>query len=133
MPENEEEKQLEAFEANFTQGLNDLLENAEILLDIPRPIDPSSMGFDERTMEDLTSAEKKVVVKVIYQKLGLDPNNLELSKLREYKTRQKNPNTPSQDDINIIVFRTNQASIVLQELVNPDGEKRWVIGPDQDI
>lgn len=132
-PENEA-KHIEVFKLNFKEGLDELLDNAKLLLDIPRPPDPVSMGFDERTLEELTEAEKVVIRDTLFERLGIDPLQLDRSRIRNYKTE-----TPDgikfPGKIDVSVYRTTQAGeeIFLQELTFPDGEKRWVIGPDQDI
>ncbi|MDO8429442.1 MAG: hypothetical protein Q7S88_02320 [Candidatus Daviesbacteria bacterium] len=102
------------------------------MLDIPRPPDPYSMGFDERTLEELTPAELEVARRVIYSKLGLDPDKIDDDKVRTYESPVPE-DAKSPGIIKIDVFKTNNPDIFLQELNSPDGEKRWLIGPDQDI
>lgn len=109
-----------------------LLDAAEILLDIPRPIDPSSMGFDVRTMGELTPIEKDVARQLVFQRLGIDPNKLEEYRTRQYTTFPVE-DVPAPGEIKAEVYRTNTEDIFLQELTFPDGEKRWLLGPDQDI
>ena len=123
---------LEVFKAEFERGLQDLLDSAEVLLDRPRPIDPFSMGFDERTMEELSLAEKEAARQIIYQVLDLEPDRIEEAKLRKYTTHLPEGDLVS-GEIQVEVFRTNIEDIFLQELTFLDGGRRWLIGPDQDI
>lgn len=132
-PENEAEH-IEVFKSDFKEGLDELLDNAEILLDIPRPPDPVSMGFDERTIEELGEAERIVVKGILFERLGIDHQQPDKSRIREYIT-QTPPDTKFPGEIKVSVYRTTQEEegIYLQELTFPDGEKRWVIGPNQNI
>lgn len=132
MNEQENENQLEVFRANFEESLQDLLDSAEIMLDIPRPPDPASMGFDDRNMEELTPVEREVAKQVIFQTLGLEPTKLDEVKLRKYTTNSA-ADTPAPGEVQVNVYKTNKADLFLQELLFSDGEKRWVIGPNQDI
>lgn len=118
----------EEFREAFGKGLDDLLNLLEVAGDTPLPVDPSSMGVDERTFEELSEAEKKLAQGVIYERLGLDPDKLPEAKVRDYTTQ-----APEQGEIQVTVFRTNNEELFLQELTFADGEKRYMLGPDQDI
>lgn len=137
-----EKQQLEVFREHFRNSLRELLDNAEIILDVPRPPDPASMGFDERTLEELGDAEKRLVRDILFEQLGIDPQKEEAARQRTYQTqteveitRQSGSVIPSHSPIDVFVYRTNRndQGIVLQELIFPDKERRWVIGPDQNI
>lgn len=125
-------KQLEVFKENFKNGLGDLLELLEISPDAPLPPDPYSLGFDERTFEDLDRQEKEAAQEILYQQLGLDPERLDDFKVREYISKAPDQaRVPGK--ISVVVYRTNKEDVFLQELTFEDGEKRWVVGPDLDI
>lgn len=79
-------EKLEAFRANFDHGIDEMLELAGFLFDIPKPPDPYSMGFDERAIDELSDEEKAVVQQVIYQKFGLIPDKLEEARIKTYTT-----------------------------------------------
>lgn len=137
--ENQEEA-LEAFRENFDAGLDELLDNAEIFLDVPRPPDPNSMGFDDRTLEELNTEELEVVRQTLYKKLEIDPGDPQRFKIRDYQTKTiaplKRPSgivIPPESTINVSVYRTNREEVFLQELTFPDNDIRWALGPDQDI
>ncbi len=125
--QNKESQELAAFGENFRAGLNDLLELLAVSPD-PLPPDPASMGFDERTLEELSPAEKALVQQILYQTLGVDP----LVKSREYMTQAPQEATVP-GEVLVWVYPTNQEGIVLQEMMFLDGDKRWVLGPDQNI
>ncbi len=130
--EGNREKQLEVFRANFEHGIDEMLELADFLFDIPKPLDPYSMGFDERVIDELSDDEKAVAQQVIYQKFGLTPESLEEAKIKAYTT-QAPDDAKIPGDIKVEIFRTNREDIFLQELTFQDGHKSWVIGPDQNI
>ena len=129
--ENQAEK-LEAFRANFEHGIDEMLEMADFLFDRPKPPDPYSMGFDERTIDQLSPEEKAVAQQAIYQKFGLTPESLEQAKVRSYST-QAPEDAVVPGKVSVEMFRTNQKDIFLQEMIFQNGDKSWVIGPDQDI
>ena len=120
--EGNREKQLEVFKANFEHGIDEMLELADFLFDIPKPPDPYSMGFDE----------KAVAQQVIYQKFGLTPEIRDEARLRTYTT-QAAEDAKVPGEIKVDMFKTNQENLFLQELTFQDGHKSWVIGPDQNI
>ena len=126
------ERQLEAFRANFEHGLDEMLELADFLFDIPKPPDPYSMGFDERAIDELNDEEKAAAQQVIYQKFGLNPERLEESRIRIYTT-QAPEDAKVPGEIKVETFKTNREDLFLQELTFQDGHKSWVIGPDQNI
>lgn len=129
--ENQAER-LEAFSANFEHGIDEMLEMAEFLLDSPKPLDPYSMGFDERTIDQLSAVEKTIAQQVIYQKFGLTTEKLEEARIKTYITQApKDAKVPG--EIKVEMFRTNKENIFLQELTFQNGDKSWVIGPDQNI
>lgn len=119
------EIQLEIFKEDFRRGLGDLFGYLEVAPEEPIPPDPSSMGFDDRTLEDITDTERAELKRILFEELGVDPNNNKDSLVRSYKV----------EALNIQVFRTNREDegIFLQEILYPDGEKRWVVGPDRNI
>lgn len=132
---NEQESQaehLEAFRGNFEQGIDEMLEMADFLFDRPKPLDPYSMGFDDRTIDELTDQEKLIAREVIYQKLGIASGELGETSVRSYSTEAaENSKTPG--EIKVAVFITNTPDIYLQELTYHNGDQSWVIGPNQDI
>lgn len=125
-------EKLEAFRINFEHGIDEMLELADFLFDIPKPPDPYSMGFDERAIDELSDEEKAVAQQVIYQKFGLTPDKLDEARVRTYAT-QAPEDAKVLGEIRVEVFRTNREDISLQELTFQDGHKSWVIGPDQNI
>lgn len=130
--EENKEQQLEIFKANFEHDIDEMLELADFLFDVPKPPDPYSMGFDERTIDELTNEEKVIAQEVIYQKFGLTPEGLNKARIKTYTTRaSEEAKVPG--EIKIEMFRTNREDIFLQELTFQDGHKSWVIGPDQNI
>ncbi len=130
--EENRERQLEVFRANFEHGIDEMLELADFLFDIPKPPDPYSMGFDERAIDELTDDEKAVAEQVIYQKFGLNPERIDEARLRTYTT-QAAEDAKVPGEIKVAMFKTNQENLFLQELTFQDGHKSWVIGPDQNI
>lgn len=129
--ENQPEK-LETFRANFEHGIDEMIEMADFLFDLPKPPDPYSMGFDERTIDQLGEDEKAIVQRVIYQKFGLTPEKLAETRIRSYST-QAPEDAKVPGEIKVEMFRTNKEDIFLQELIFQNGDKSWVIGPDQNI
>ncbi|MBI2040453.1 hypothetical protein HYT18_05290 [Candidatus Microgenomates bacterium] len=128
----EQEEQLETFRANFKYGIDEMLELADFLFDIPKPLDPYSMGFDERAIDELSDEEKAVAKQVIYHKFGLNPDRIDEARIRTYTTKAaEDSKVPG--EIKVDVFKTNQENLFLQELTFQDGHKSWVIGPDQNI
>lgn len=128
---SEEDKignRLEAFRDELKLGFDltfELLEEywpGEIL-----PVDPFSMGIGERTLEELGEEEKNVIEQVMLMELGLDGEELEKAKVREYEG-------PS-GKFRASVYKTNREDkgIFLHKLVFTDGERRWAIGVDRDI
>jgi hypothetical protein len=128
---SEEDKignRLEAFRDELRLGFDltfELLE--EYWLGEVLPVDPFSMGIGERTFEELGEEEKNVVKQVMLMELGLDDEELEKAKVREYEDPNKR--------FRASVYRTNREDkgIFLHELVFADGEKRWAIGANKDI
>ena len=130
----EKEQSLRTFEYEFTRGLADVLELLELMPEQPLAPDPCSMGFDERTLEELDPDELAVVRGVLFSNLGVDPEKLDEAIVRQYNTpAPENAKVPG--EIKVDVYKTNkeEEGIVLQELTFADGEKRWVVGPDVDI
>jgi hypothetical protein len=130
----EEEQRLRNFEYEFTKGLADLLELLELRPEQPLAPDPFSMGFDERTLEELNPDELGIVRRSLFYNLGIDTNKLEKFLVRQYSTpAPEDAKVPG--EIKVDVYRTNKEvdGIFLQELTFTDDEKRWVIGPDVDI
>lgn len=135
MPEDEvknEAEQLEEFKENFRAGLVETLDFfLELTPDAPIPPDPLSMGFDERTLEELNRSELAVVQEVLYQELGLEPA-IENFKVREYVAPPSEGDTVP-GEVEVSVYKTNREGVFLQELFFKDGQKRWVFGPDVNI
>lgn len=123
------EIELELFQNDFEHGIDELLEMSDFLLDEPRPLDPYSMGFDDRTFEELGEAEKTIVQQVVYNKFDLDPQQMSKDLVREYNLT--NEASPDSDSIQVAVYRTNQQGkgLYLHELTFADNEKRWMVGP----
>lgn len=144
MSEQELDKQeLMAFKEKFNVWFDDALSFLMVEPDKPISIDPHSM--DESINEDsfegiyegLTDAEKALVEKLLYEKLGLDPNNLDAMKVRDYKINSLD-DTPSPGEVDVSVYKTNLkepdlGEVFLQILTFQDDATRFVIGPDQDI
>lgn len=127
-----EAEQLEEFKENFREGLITSLEfAAEFTPDAPIPPDPLSMGFDERTLEEISRNELAVVQEVLYQELGLEPA-IENFKVREYVASPSEGATVP-GEVEVYVYKTNREGIFLQELLFKDGQKRWMFGPDVNI
>ncbi len=126
--EDKVENRLEAFRNELKLSFDlafELLEEhwpGEIL-----PVDPFSMGIGERTFEELEEEERNVVEQVMFMELGLDGEELEKAKVREYED--------SNGKFRASVYRTNREDkeIFLHKLVFTDGERRWAIGANKDI
>lgn len=139
MPErNAENRRIKEFESRFSTALDELLDNASILLTTPMPPDPLSLGIDERTLHELTTEELNLIRRVLFSKLKVDITD----PIRTYQTgigaevmRPSGVMIPAHSMIQVSVFRTNRESegLYLQELTYPDSVKGWVIGPDQNI
>lgn len=131
---SEQEEQLEAFKESYKEGLEGLLELLEVAPEQPLPPDPSSMGIDERTLEELSPEELAAARSILFERFGVDPEKLEEARVRQYSTpAPEEGKVPG--DIRVDVYKTNmeEEGIVLQELTFADGAQRWVVGPDQDI
>lgn len=125
------EKQTEIFREDYKRGLSDLFVLVEQISE-PLSPDPGSMGIDDRTFEELMEWEKKEAEKVIYEELRLEIDKLNEVVVREYTTQAvESARVPG--EIKVRVFETNKDGMFLQELTFKDNEKRWVVGPDQDI
>lgn len=134
MSEREEKREnLEAFREKFKAGLEETLELAEMFQET-LPIDPYSMGIEERTFEELSPEEKIIARQVIFSELGLNAENLGESILREYiTTASEDATAPGKIKVSVFKIGGENEGIFLQELTFSDGEKRWVVGPDQNI
>lgn len=131
MENQERSEHLEAFRESFRSGLEEMLEMAEFLFDKPKAPDPYSMGIDSRTMDELDEDEMQIAWELTCQALGLDPENLEPHEIRSYTTHAQ-PKAKVPGQIRVRVYRS-EIGLFLQELTFSNGEKSWVIGPDQNI
>ncbi len=89
----------------------------------PLGIDPSNMGIDERTFEDLTPKEKFDISESLFDQLGVDPLKIDQLRVRQY---------PVDENTTAHVYRTTRQTF-LQELIDQSGESRFLIGPDENI
>lgn len=122
------ELELEIFKDSFEQGIEELLEMSDLLLDEPRPLDPYSMGFDDRIFEELSEAEKTIAQQVVYNKFGLNPQDRSKDLVREYSLTDED--SPDSDPIQVAVYRTNRQDdgLYLYELTFTDNQRRWMVG-----
>ncbi len=131
MEESREGHSLEIFRQNFEKGLDDLLALNEEFPGNPLSPDPSSMGFDERTLEQLSMQELSEIRGILYQRLGInmeDPG----AQVDIYPTNAPAGAT-SPGPMEVRVLKTNQPDLFLQEIVYQDRVTRWAIGPNQRI
>lgn len=121
--------ELESFTEKIVEAIPEAIEMSE-MFGSPSPIDPSSLGITNfRTMDDMTSHEKLAVVHGIYRAFDLSPKTIKQQLVRKYKT----PHEETGDTLTVSVYRTNQ-DVFLQEVVYPqDGQKRFFVGPDENI
>lgn len=125
MTEHQEgDKELQAFGEKMHEGIQDMLMFLEAAPEIPRPVDPASMGIDDRTVEELSPQEKAKLREVLLQSVGLEETVLDQVTHREYTTSES---------IQVTVYHTDLDDIYLQELNFPDGETRFMLGPDMNI
>ncbi len=90
----------------------------------PMVIDPYNMGFDgDQTFAELDRQVRFQLMESIFDRLGVDPLNLDKHKVRTYRV---------DENVTATVYRTREL-IRLQELVDTDGESIFAIGADQDI
>lgn len=135
-------KELEAFRESFEAGFPGFLEFVEEFGDTPVPPDPFSMGIDDRTLEDLSPDELRIVRSITFAQLGIDQRNPAVARVRNYQSRTpdmiKRPSglvIPKGSPIDVEVFKTNrlEQGIHLHELTFSDRALRWAVGPNQDI
>jgi hypothetical protein len=144
------ENQLETFRETFRAGFQEMLMFLEIPpedfvpnLDEPHqedgfgrpgafPLDPLSLGIDEREFDELLPAEKQVIKEVIYQELGITDETKQELKVREYMS-QTSRSEPTPSGVMVTVYATNKENYFLHELTLLDGEVRWMLGPDLNI
>lgn len=127
------DKELEAFGEKIQEGIQDMLMFLSVAPEIPRPVDPASMGIDERTMEELSPQEKAKIREVLLQSIGLNESILEKARLREYTTSTSEGTTSTSEPIQVVVYQTDLADVYLQQLNFTDGEVRFMLGPDLNI
>jgi len=110
----------------------ELLESLDRFGPVLLPTDPSSLDMnDERTLEELATDEIERIRRSLYKTLNVNPQ-LSDTELRRYDTTA-HPKASVPGKIEVIVFKTNNEGVFLQELIFQDANTRWVIGPDQDI
>ncbi len=127
----ERAKYLEEFRNQYEEAFDGFLEFLTEFGDTPLPPDPSSMGFDERSLEELDRDELGTIRDILHTKLGikvLDEDTL----VRSYTTNAPEDAT-APGEMKIDVLKTNIEGTFLQEIKYADNMVRWVIGPDQDI
>jgi len=115
-----EQKPIEAFREQFAAEFDllvDLIQLDDYPTGDPVDIDPFSMGFDERTIEELDPEEIDAIRGVLFKRL------IPGDKKREYT--DQNPETGGKIDVS--VFETDEEEIELHEMSFSDGEKRWQI------
>ena len=121
--ENRPELPTKTFKERFREGLPGLLDLVKLIQE-PLATDPFSMGIDSRTLEELSAEELAVLRQVLFEKLALDPQNLEKDRIREYTINRAT----------VVVYKTNQEGLFLQKMTFlRDEAVRWVLGPDQNI
>lgn len=131
--ENDNDRLLEALRQQYREGLPGFLESIDELGDgEPLPPEPYSLGLDdERTFEELSVDELKVVREELHRYLGInltDPNEA----VRRYFTfAQEESTVPG--EMQVKVKKTNREGIFLQEMRYEDNALRWVVGPDRNI
>ncbi|MDP3888815.1 MAG: hypothetical protein Q8Q24_02110, partial [bacterium] len=76
--------------------------------------------------------ELKAVKEILLQELGLSEGTLEERKVRDYVSQpSKDATVPG--EIRVSVYETSRDGLYFQELTFPDNQKRWMVGPDQDV
>ena len=88
-------------------------------------VDPFSAGFDERTVDELSSEERELLWQVTCQVLKVDPSRISGLHFDEYV---------EENDGQLICntfYRTGLERIFLQTMRFPDGRLRWKIGRDR--
>ena len=120
------------FLENYRNGIGDVLEMLEFDPETPLSPDPLSMGFDERTMEELTVREKQDMEEILFEELIGDQEQVDASTVRTYQS-QAPEQAAAPGTIDVSVFHTKHEEVFLQQMTSADGEKRFVVGPDVNI
>lgn len=125
-------EELETYESRYRAGLQNFLLFLEDFADIPRVPDPSAIDMgDERTFEELSEGEMKVIKQALYEEFAIDPIKQD-TVVRTYQTEAPSEATVP-GPIKATVFKTNRKGVFLQELVYSDNAVRYAAGPDMDI
>jgi hypothetical protein len=126
----------EIFKKEYSDGLEDFMLYLDEVPGETFPPDPNALGFDDRTFEQLTQEELNLIKDILYTKFGLDKEKDQV-KIRDYVS-ESDETALSPGKRNVDVYKTDKKNaagddIFLQEITDPEGNVRWVVGPDKEI
>ncbi len=123
----------------FKEEVDSAIENMFVFLEAeddpdkrPIPLDPYMSDDEKPSFESLPPSHQQAAIDVLFKKLGVNPNELESSRVREDYEMVVSGGT-YEGRIVISVFSTQKEGVFLHRLRYEDNKDRWAIGPNVNM